>query len=315
MTKGQNFEMTASGVGAISSKRLRISGTVRGDRLYRGDIVEIDTPNGKFTACVQSIRDGRRRLTSADPGEEVSLILPGLKKEYVCEGSVITRSKLGNHRYADFDEEIELPVDVMKLKKARRRYVYLSAENRLLLPIKITVVAVCLLFTVFAVRRVFGFVYSNPDQTGILTALGVLLCIVVPAIALMGISLTACRTMVMRHVCFDNTPLKIKNDRIELVYRKGASVYRSEVFFGDIDSIEYYPRYGSVRVNAPVRLAKIKNGEIIGTKFERSEEKGFQVYFLIYMDNDLFMRSLTERSGVPVETFETEKPDVDCAKY
>ncbi|MBE6937392.1 MAG: hypothetical protein E7460_02400 [Ruminococcaceae bacterium] len=310
-----NFGMRVTEVGMQSPKRLRVKGTVSGDRLYRGDILEIHTEEGVLTACVQSIRDGRKRLTSADPGEEVSLILPGIKKDRVSPGAEITRSKLGSWRRIDFSEETELPVNVLLLKKAVRRYVNLCSENRLLIPVRIAVVVISVLLIGITVRRTLPLMDPAYGTLGPVAGIAVLLGAVIPSVMLAVLALIICRKMVRRHICFDNTPLRLTGDRIELSYRSGGATVKSEVFFSDIDSIEYYPRWGCVRVNAPVRITKHKNGQILGTKFERLTDRAFQVYFLIYMDNDLFLRSVSERSGVAVETVGTARPDVDGARY
>ena len=315
MNNADAFGMTVKDVGMQSPKRIRVTGVVEGDRIYRGDIVEFSSPQGTVTACVQSIRDGRKRRTSADPGEEVSLVLPGVKKDRVDVGMRICRSKLGSWRQVDFNEEAELPVNVLNLKKARQRYVRLSPENRALAPVKIAAIIACVCSVLFALRRVVDLVRTEDNDFKLAAGLLVSAAVVAGAAAFLWLCIEVCRRFSVRHICFDKTPLKLKNDRIELVYKSGSAVFKSEVFFGDIDSIEYYPRYGCVKVNAPVRITKMKNGEIIGTKFERSPEKAFQVYFLIYMDNDLFLRSVSERSGVPVETIEAAKPDVDGARY
>lgn len=310
MNRSEAFGMTVAEVGMHSPKRLRVTGVVEGDRLYRGDIVEL----GALTACVQSIRDGRKRLTSADPGEEVSLILPGLKKDSVSPGMRIGRSKLGSWRRIDLQEETELPVNVLLLKKAVRRYVNLCSENRMLIPVRIAVIVISLLAVILTVRRTF--LLTSPEYGfGPVAGIAVLLGTVIPAFLLVALALVVCKRMVRRHICFDDTPIRLRDDRIELSYRSGNATVRSEVFYSDIDSIEYYPRYGCVRVNAPVRITKLRGGEILGTKFERSSDRAFQVYFLIYMDNDLFLRWVSERSGVSVETFGAMKPDVDCARY
>ncbi|MBR6772817.1 MAG: hypothetical protein IKM29_05450 [Clostridia bacterium] len=309
------FGMTVAEVGLQSPKRLRVTGIVEGDRIYRGDIVEFCTAQGKVTACVQSVRDGRKRRTSADPGEEVSLILPGVRKDSVEAGMRLCRSKLGSWRRVDHNEETELPVNVLLLKTARNRYIRLSSEYRALAPVRIAVIIVCALTALLAIRRIVSLVATENNGIRLYAGLFFSACVVLGGTALIWSCIVICRRFARRHICFDKTPLKLKMDRIELSYRSGAATYRSEVMFSDIDSIEYYPRYGCVKVNAPVRVAKIKNGEIVGTMFERSSEKAFQVYFLIYMDNDLFLRSLSERSGVPVDTVGSARPDVDGARY
>ena len=307
--------MTVKDVGLLSPKRIKVTGVVEGDRIYRGDIVEFDTADGKVTACVQSVRDGRKRRTSADPGEEVSLVLPGVKKDRVEVGMRLSRSKLGSWRRVDYNEETELPVNVLLLKKAKYRYVRLSSEYRILAPVRIAVFAACMLSVVLALRKIVALVITEDNGFRLFAGVFSSVCVLAGAAVLLWICVSICRRFARRHICFDKTPLKLKTDRIELSYRSGASVYRSDILYSDIDSIEYYPRYGCVKVNAPVRVAKIKNGEIIGTMFERSSEKAFQVYFLIYMDNDLFLRSISERSGVPVETIGSGRPDVDGARY
>lgn len=315
MNNSDAFGMTVKDVGLQSPKRVRVTGIVEGDRIYRGDIVEFDSPHGKVTACVQSVRDGRKRRTSADPGEEVSLILPGVKKDRVEVGMRLGRSKLGSWRQVDFNEETELPVNVLLLKKAKHRYVRLSSDYRALAPVRIAAFIACVISAFFAIRKIVELVRTGHNDIRLLGGILFSLCALVCAAGLLWICVSICRRFARRHICFDKTPLKLKTDRIELSYRSGSATYRSDILYSDIDSIEYYPRYGCVKINAPVRVAKLKNGEIIGTMFERSSEKAFQVYFLIYMDNDLFLRSVSERSGVPVETIESARPDVDGARY
>ena len=315
MNNPDAFGMTVTDVGLQSPKRVRVTGVVEGDRIYRGDIVEFNSPQGKVTACVQSVRDGRKRRTSADPGEEVSLILPGVKKDRVEVGMRLGRSKLGSWRQVDFNEETEIPVNVLLLKKAKHRYVRLSSEYRALVPVRIAAFAGCAVSAFFAIRKIVELVRAEHNDIRFLGGILFSLCVLTGAAVLLWACISICKRLARRHICFDKTPLKLRTDRIELSYRSGASVYRSDILYSDVDSIEYYPRYGCVKINAPVRVAKIKNGEIIGTKFERSSEKAFQVYFLIYMDNDLFLRSVSERSGVPVETIGSGKPDVDGARY
>ena len=315
MNNTDAFGMTVTDVGLQSPKRVRVTGVVEGDRIYRGDIVEFGTNEGKITACVQSIRDGRKRRTSADPGEEVSLILPGVKKDMVNVGVLLGRSKLGSWRQVDFNEETELPVNVLLLKKARNVYVRLSAEYRALAPVRIAVFIACLFAAFFSLRKIVSLVLTEHNGLKLMGGILFSACVLAGMAALLWVCVSICRRFAMRRICFDKTPLKLKTDRIELSYRSGQAIYRSDILYSDIDSIEYYPRCGCVKINAPVRVAKIKNGEIIGTKFERSSEKAFQVYFLIYMDNDLFLRSVSERSGVPVETVESGRPDIDGARY
>lgn len=315
MNNSEAFGMTVKDVGLQSPKRVRVTGVVEGDRIYRGDVVEFSTSDGKVTACVQSIRDGRKRKTSADAGEEISLVLPGVKKDMVEVGMRLNRSKLGSWRQVDFNEETELPVNVLLLKKAKSRYVRLSSDYRALAPVRAGAFVLCVIAAFFSLRKIIELVQTESNELRLFGGILFSVCILAGVAILFGGCISACRRFARRHICFDKTPLKIMADRIALSYRSGSSVYRSEVLFSDIDSIEYYPRYGCVKVNAPVRVAKIKNGEIIGTMFERSSEKAFQVYFLIYMDNDLFLRSISERSGVPVETIESARPDVDGARY
>ena len=315
MNSSDTFGMTVKEVGMQSPKRVRVTGTVEGDRIYRGDIVEIASSGGVVTACVQSVRDGRKRKTSADPGEEVSLVLPGVRKEQAEVGTRIQRSSLGSWRQVDFNEEREIPVNVLNLKKARYRYIRLSPENRVLAPFRAVTVAVCVLCAVLALLRIVSLVRTEDNDLRLAAGIMLSAAVILAAAVFIWFCVAACRRIAARRICFDKTPLRLRTDRIELSYKSGNAVFKSEVFFGDIDSIEYYPRYGCVKVNAPVRISKIKNGEIIGTKFERSTEKAFQVYFLIYMDNDFFLRSVSERSGVPVETVEAARPDVDGARY
>ncbi len=315
MIAAENFEMTVKEVGMLSPKRLKITGVVKGDRLYRGDVVELISDSGRTTAFVQSIRIGRERLTSADPGQEVSIILPGVKKENVAQGARIVRSELGQWRAVDRDEEIEIPVNVLLLKKARRVYTALSPENRILRPVKLEILLACTVTLVLAVCQLVRAVAGGSDDIRVFVAVLRFFVVASLVVLLMWVCVKVCARLARRHIFFDSTPVKLLPDRIELSHREGSSVLKSEVLFSDIDSIEYYPRQGCVRVNAPVKISKEKNGEVIGTKFESSAEKAYQIYFLIYMDNDLFMRSVSERSGVEIETLGTVKPEMDGARY
>ncbi|MDD6262990.1 MAG: hypothetical protein PUA83_07930 [Clostridiales bacterium] len=317
MTRNSDsFGLVVKEVTQESPKRLRVSGVVEGDRIYRADVVELESANGRrITACVQSIRIRKKRVDSADPGDEVTLTLPGLKKDDIHEDDRLRRSQLGGWKKIALEEKTEFPVNVMLLKKASRRYVRLSPENRNLRPIKI----VALILAVFALFFSYRWILTlfRAGFTGFRAANTVLAAVfaLVPAVMTVAVSYSVCNSAARRHICFDKTPVKFSGSGIELSYRSGTAVIRSEICFADIDSIEYYPRFGCLKVNAPVRLTKLKNGEVVGTKYESSPEKAFQVFFLIYIDNDLFMRTLSERSGVAIETVGSGKPEVDGARF
>ena len=118
---------------------------------------------------------------------------------------------------------------------------------------------------------------------------------------------------------FFTGPARLTAEGLEIDGRpeesRNGELIRSEIAFADIDSLEYYPRLGCVRIGAPVCMTKFRDGAVVGTKYENSPERAFLTCFLVYIDNELFMRELSRRSGVPVETVSAGRPDADGTRF
>ena len=302
---------TVSDVSRISKNRIRVTGTVGDTTIYRTDALQSSSTG--ICARVQTIRKDKKRIDTALPGETVTLTLPGLKKRGISPGEILVRNEaqLSDNR----SETKRYDVDLALLVKARRSCLRLSFQKHFLIPLVLLMIFLAVLLGVFAFSVLVQMpIYEKMTFRIILFSLDILVAVFV---GIMGILFCDrfLKHSAEKHSTFGKKPLELTSDSLILTYSQGTSEIKSEINCCDIDSIEYYPRYDCINIYAPVYLTKFRNERIVGTKVEETPEKAFQTVFLVFVDNDGFLRDLSERSGVPIETVSSERPSIDGASF
>ena len=88
---GAGFRFVAEDVFTITGRGTVLTGTVESGTVSVGQAVSIANPGGgMFQATVSGVEMFRKRTITAAAGDHVGLLLAGVSREQVAQGSVIT---------------------------------------------------------------------------------------------------------------------------------------------------------------------------------------------------------------------------------